>query len=134
MAWRSGLSKSLGENIAAVLDWDESGSSPYTTDRPGYPGYSGLMIWAAYSGDDAKVAPKDIPESGWYEDPIFQKAIEKDSGTPYRQIIQVEIWLPCEYNFVFQAPSPANQLTWFGSSYELMRQLDLMNENTFKAS
>ena len=77
VAWRSGLSKSLGENIAAVLDWDESGSSPYTTDRPGYPGYSGLMIWAAYSGDDAKVAPKDIPESGWYEDPIFQKARQK---------------------------------------------------------
>jgi hypothetical protein len=132
--WRRGLSKALGDNISSPLEWDESTSSPYATDRPGYPGYGGLLLWAAYADHDDKPRPEQLPEDGWFSDPVFAAATEKESGTSFRQIIQPEMWLPCEFEFSFQAPSPVNQPTWIGSSIELKRQLQKLNDLTFNAT
>jgi hypothetical protein len=132
--WRDSLTNALGENISAPLAWDESQDAPYVTDRPGYPGYGGLMLWTAYADRPELKPPAEEPEGGWYEDPVFAAATEKESGTSFRQIIQPEIWLPCDFDFTFQGPSVVNQPTWIGSSVFLKRQLAFLNERTFKAS
>jgi len=132
--WRDALNQGLGENIRQPLSWDESANAPYFTDRPSYQGYSGLQLWAAYAAKSDAAAPTELPKEGWSSDPVWEAACEKDSGTPYRQILQPEYWLPCDFDFCFQGPSPVNEAAWIGSSIALLSQLEALNTATFKAS
>jgi hypothetical protein len=49
VGWRQGLSTGLAQHITAPLDWDESGFTPYFTDKPAWDCYGALLLWAAYS-------------------------------------------------------------------------------------
>ena len=40
-----GLSRWLGDRLDAALDWDESGPAPCFTDKPGWDGYGGTLLW-----------------------------------------------------------------------------------------
>jgi hypothetical protein len=131
--WRQAVAQALGEKLSEPLQWEESVSTPYFTDRPGWEGYSALLLWAAYASAP-EAPPERIPETGWADDPVFQRAIERDSGTRYRQILQPELWLPADYDFCFNYPSVVQQPTWIGSTGGLRRDLDELNERTFRAS
>jgi hypothetical protein len=133
-AWQEALTRGLGSHLDEPLNWDESPGAPYFTDRPGYPGYSGLLLWASYADKPGVDRPSQLPEDGWYSDPVFTAAIEKESKTPYRQILQPEIWLPCRFDFCFQGPSPVDQPAWIGSSIALLKQVEALNAATFRAS
>ena len=132
-SWQIAMTAALGENISAPISWDEADDVPYFTDRPGWQGYSGLLLWAAYAHDLRAVRPSTLPET-WSEDPTYVAAVAQGSPTPYRHILQPTLWIPCKFDFVFQGPSLVREPTWIGSVFELQRQLDLLNRETFRAS
>ena len=132
-AWCEAITNALGANIESPISWDESTERPYFTDRPGWPGYTGLLLWAAYAHSTDLSRPRELPDS-WDNDPAFVAALPKDSGTPYRQIIQPSLWLPCHFNFTFKAPDVTGDETWIGSTFALRDQLELLNEKTFGAT
>src|SRR6185295_17613013 len=105
-AWRDALNQGLGNNLSLPLVWSEAADSPYFTDRPGYSGYSGLMLWAAYADRPELPRPDQLPEGGWYEDDVYLAAIERESRTRFRQILQPQFWLPNDFAFCFEGPSP----------------------------
>jgi hypothetical protein len=133
-AWCQALNRGLGANLHAPLSWSEAPDTPYFTDRPGYPGYSGLMLWAVYADKPHLPVPEVLPEGGWYEDPVFVAALERESGTRFRQIIQPAYWLPGNFSFCFQGPSPVGEESFIGSSTALVEQLELLNRSTFSAT
>ena len=129
-AWCAELTEALGQNISAPITWDEGEGLPYFTDRPGWEGYIALVLWAAYAGAPHLVRPTSLPEQDWNEDPAFLAMLPRESGTPYRQILQAELWLPCEFKFVFRGPALTGDATWIGSTFALREQLELLNQNT----
>jgi hypothetical protein len=131
--WQQALTQGLGSNLREPISWRETSDAPYFTDRPGYPGYAALVLWAAYADKRDVAVPSALPED-WYNDSVWKAACEKESGTPYRQVLQPEYWLPSEFAFCFKGPSPVNQPAWIGSSLALTRQLEALNAATFAAS
>src|SRR5512139_2610382 len=43
LAWRQALSAGLAEHLSAPLDWDESATAPYFTDKPSWDCYGALL-------------------------------------------------------------------------------------------
>jgi len=133
-SWQAALSNALEEYLPEPLKWDESPDKPYFTDRPGWEAYAALLLWAAYDEHPELQRPTEIPEQGWTEDPAYLAAVERESGTAYRQILQPELWLPGDFPFCFEAPDVTQQATLIGSTVDLARDLEALNEATFQAT
>lgn len=131
-AWRGALNRGLSEHLKQPLEWEDAPDTPYLTDRPGYAGYGALVLWAAYADRPQHLVPSKLPEE-WFSDPVFIEVCERDSGTRFRQILQPEVWFPCDFDFAFQYATPVSDRAWIGSSVALLRQLQALNAATFRA-
>jgi len=134
IAWRNQLSKGLGANIDRPLDWDESASSPYFTDKPAWNCYSSLVLWAAYA-EQPDLSPPYQCVDDWTSDKAFQLSTEPEFKSDFSQIIgNVEIWLPNDFDFTFNTQEPNGHEATFGSSITLVKQLEELNRWTWNAS
>jgi hypothetical protein len=142
LAWRQGLSAGLAQHIAAPLDWEESGPTPYFTDKPAWDCYGALLLWAAYSEHaDLKrptANPLCLPErktGDWHDDPAYQRSVAEGHRTRYGQLLHdVEFWLPAGYDFTFGAPWVTGDARRFGACGALVAQLDDLNARTWRAA
>ena len=133
LAWRDQLSQGFGANIDGLLDWDETDSAPYFTDKPAWDCYSSLLLWAAYSEHPEMRRPRDAVED-WTKDAALRRSADPDSGTAFPHLMRnVEIWLPHDLPFVFRAPDPAGHALHFGSSLALAEELAELNRRTWNA-
>jgi hypothetical protein len=131
--WRKLLEEGLKANLTNKLDWNEKINAPYFTDQINWYGYSGLQLLAAHT----ECKEFSIPEKAtnkWNDDPAFKKVASNDFKNKFSQIFNVELWLPVEFPFVFNSKYVTGHDIWFGSSITLLKQLNLLNEETFKAS
>lgn len=133
-SWQAALSEALEEYLPEPLEWDESPEKPYFTDQPGWQAYAALLLWAAHAEHPEFERPTEIPDQGWSDNPAYLAAVERDSGTVYRQILQPELWLPGDFPFCFEAPSVTQQPTLIGSALDLERDLEALNAATFQAT
>ncbi len=132
IAWRNSLSESLADNLNGPLDWDEADDSPYFTDKPTWDCYGDLLLWAAY--DEQPHLLKPAPSvNDWGEDPAYKLSSDDRFPSLYSNLYGVELWLPCPFRFVFEAEDMGGNLTRVGSSVELARQLEALNERTWMA-
>ena len=70
----------------------------------------------------------------WSEDPAYARSNDENAASRYPQLVKgVEIWLPVDFNLTFRAPDAAGEPTTFGSSVGLQRELELLNDRTWKA-
>jgi hypothetical protein len=133
VAWRDQLSQALGNNISRPLDWDESASAPYFTDKPAWDSYGSLLLWAAYSEHPKLQRPTECVED-LDEDPAYQFSSNLEFKTAYSQLLRdVEIWLPVDFPFTFGASDPVGNEVYIGSSVDLVRQLEDLNRRTWNA-
>lgn len=130
--WRDQLSESLSEHLLVPLDWNEEADAPYFTDKPAWDCYSDLMLWAAYSEHSELVRPRDSVED-FGRDPAYARSTAKDFRSRYSHLLEVEWWLPCDFNFVFQAEKVGGGPVLVGSSVALARQLADLNSRTWHA-
>ncbi len=134
LLWRDQLSQSLGSRIDRPLDWDETDTAPYFTDKPAWDCYASLLLWAAYSEHPGLPRPYDCVED-WTADIAFQRSTDPSFKTSFSHLLRdVETWLPHEFAFTFRAADPNGQERGFGSSLTLRSQLELLNRRTWKAA
>lgn len=134
LAWRDQLSQGLGSNIVGRLDWDETDAAPYFTDKPSWDCYSALLLWAAYAEHPGLPRPVDFVED-WTTDPAVQKSQDTNFKTAFPQLLRdVEIWLPHDFSFTFQAADLTGTENSFGSSVALLVQLEELNRRTWTAT
>jgi hypothetical protein len=126
--WRQLLNTGLKPHGYKV-DWDESPSAPYFTDRPGWNGYHALLLLAAHDEHPAFAVPDAIP-SNWDDDPAFKASTAANFVSNYAQVVGgVELWLPCDINLIFKAPSiEGSEPIWIGSAVLLASQLRLLDD------
>jgi hypothetical protein len=134
IAWREGLSEGLGSNLDGPLDWDESAKAPYFTDKPAWDCFSSLLLWAAYAEHPELTCP-DEPVEDYTTDPAYQASNDPDAACAFSQLLRgVKIWLPHDFEFIFNTTDLTGQELPFGSSVDLCRQLEELNRRTWNAS
>jgi hypothetical protein len=131
--WRTSLSQSLGDRIAEPLDWSEEPEAAYFTGRPGWDGFGSLVLWAAYAEHPAVRPPANLPEE-WDNDPALLRSNAEGFRSRYSHLVRnVELWLPCTFEFTFEGEDVDGRRVVVGSAVILRRQLEELNAATWKA-
>ena len=133
LKWRSSISDDLGAHLTEPLEWDESPKTPYFTNKPCWDCYSALVLWAACDEQHQLTRPSHATDD-WSGDPAYKSCME-DGSCRYEQIYNVSVWLPGEFSFIFEASFVGGgEVRRFGSTAELFRQLDDLNNRTWRAN
>lgn len=131
--WRKSLSRGLAENLTAPLSWIDSQHSDYLTDRPGWTGYSALVLLAAQTEHPKFDLPAYAPKE-WANHPAYQAATTPQCTFSYSQLLMPELWLPGDFNFIFKAEDVAGKMVWMGSTIQLERNLRSLNADVLRGS
>lgn len=120
--WREMLNANLREQLPEPLWWDESQEAPYFTDRPGWEGYRGALLWAAYQEHPAMTRPRLLP-ADCAGDPAYERSVAYASLSKYGHLLTPSLWLPGDFDFVFEAPTLSSDKDRIGSTFALHRQM-----------
>jgi hypothetical protein len=124
-SWRDGLSRWLGDRLAEPLDWDEAGSAPCFTDKPGWDGYGGVLLLAAHD-EHPELPPPAVVSADWPDDPAYQAASARGASSRYQQLLTPELWLPCRFGFTVRTQDVTGEEVELGSSVALLDELELL--------
>ena len=121
LRWRDSLTESLSQHLVSSLNWDERSESPYFTDKPTWECYADLLLWAAYDEQHRLRRPEQHVED-WSEDPAYRISSGSSAQSLYSHLYDVSAWLPCDFEFLFDAKDIAGVDLRFGSSVKLLAQ------------
>lgn len=135
MQWQELLSEALAEHLEYPVEWDESTSAPYFTDKPSWDCWADLLLWAAYE-EHPEMEPPGGPVEDWRQDPAYEASNEEDFESRYPHLLRrnVELWLPCDFPFVFSTMGLTGKEVTIGSSVQVLAELRELNERTWTAS
>jgi hypothetical protein len=132
LTWRDGMKRALRQHLAEPLDWAETAEAPWFTDRPGWDGFGSLVLWAAYAEQPGLRRPAALPEE-WDDDPALVRSNADGFGSRYSHLVRnVELWLPCAFDFTFEGENVDGRRIIVGSSTTLGRQLGELNAASWK--
>lgn len=120
--WREMLSANLREQLPEPLRWNELQDAPYFTDRPGWEGYRGALLWAAYHEHPDIARPRLLPNE-WADDPAYEQSAALASSSKYGHLLTPCLWIPADFDFVFEAPTLSSDGDRIGSTFALHRQM-----------
>lgn len=132
LAWRNDLNESLATELRSPLDWDEDPDAPYFTDKPTWDNYADLVLWAAYD-EQRQILPPHEHVENWSEDPVFEISSTLNDASLYSHLFNVTCWLPCKFDFLFDAKDIASVDLRFGSLPKLLLQLHRLNARSWQA-
>lgn len=139
LTWRSAMSHHLRQAgvIQGELDWAEDPQTSYFTDKPGTDCYGALHLLAAHEEEGKpflrSTYPKTLP-SDWEKDAALNRRLRARTKPRYAHLYGCEVWLPHEIRDTFEAPSPAGKRVRMGSVFDLLRNLETLNDRTFNGS
>jgi hypothetical protein len=130
--WREQMTNILGDRLSAPLDWDEN-DQWHAVATPGGKCWTALMLWTAYAEfseePPAVLGPPDLAE----KNPIFQRLERSSTPLRFRQIVQcIDYWLPAAFDAVVESPGPFEEGAFVGSSPVLLKELEALNDATWK--
>ena len=132
LGWRDGMKRALGQHLAEPLDWAETTEAPWFTGRPGWDGFGSLVLWAAYAEQPGLRRPAVLPEE-WDDDRALVRSNADGFRSRYSHLVRnVELWLPCAFDFTFEGEDVDGRRIIVGSSTTLGRQLGELNAATWK--
>lgn len=133
-AWRDAINASLSTHLSSPITWQEGMAPPYFTDKPAWDCYSALLVWAAH-GEHPDTPLPDVAPEDWTTDVAVCRSQADGFTSRYGQLLYgAEFWLPGDFGFTFRAADPAQTEVMFGSAIALARQLDELNQRTWRAS
>ncbi len=100
------------------------------------------ILWAAYAEhpdlERPTANPLCLPDrktGDWHDDPAYKRSVADGFRTRYSQLLRdVEVWLPADFDFTFEAQWMTGEARQFGASGTLVRQLDDLNARTWRAA
>ena len=134
LSLRDSLNRHLAAHLTRPLDWPEDPEGRYFTDKPAWDCYGSLLLWAAHNEHPNLPHPERALQD-WTKDPAFAASMSPDFHTSYPSLLlNVEFWIPGDADFTFRAPDPFGNETTFGFTAPLLRELEVLNANTWGAS
>ena len=132
LTWRDGIKRALRQHLDEPLDWAETTEAPWFTGRPGWDGFGSLVLWAAYAEQPGLRRPAALPEE-WDDDPALVRSNAEGFRSRYSHLVRnVELWLPCAFDFTLEGEDVDGRRIIVGSSPTLGRQLGELNAATWK--
>lgn len=132
LGWRDGIKRALRQHLDEPLDWAETTEAPWFAGRPGWDGFGSLVLWAAYAEQPGLRRPATLPEE-WDDDPALVRSNADGFRSRYSHLVRnVELWLPCGFDFTFEGEDVDGRRIIVGSSTTLGRQLGELNAATWK--
>lgn len=132
MSWRGNLAEALASHLSEPMAWDETPAAPWFAGRPDWTGFGSLVLWAAYAEQPGLRRPATLPEE-WDDDPALVRSNAAGFRSRYSHLVRnVEIWLPCPFDFTFEGDDVDGRRVLFGSAVTLGRQLAELNAATWK--
>jgi hypothetical protein len=104
----------------------EERDAPYFTDRPGWDGYSALVVLAASVATETPV-PEQLPENALGCD-IVLRAQSVLTPRALRSITQAQLWLPGTFDFSFEFVDLCEQKVHISSVASLVCDLATLRE------
>lgn len=132
LKWQEAASHYLKDHIREPLSWDESDAAPYFTDRPGWQGYSALLLTTAYV--EAEKTPPSAHPDEWFTDAVYLEMLKQEGKSRYAPLLEGGFWIPCDFDFGFMGPNILGDQIFIASSSLLLHTLDKLNELHFKAT
>lgn len=135
-AWREALKRTND----FVVDWEEDPDAPYFTDKPTWDAYGSLMLWHAYTAHPKMKRPQGFVDD-WSKDAAFRACSRKgwfgSLKNPFaafgQLVLGCEWWLPCKLPGVLRIDDVGGSEKQVGSSIDLLKQLDDLNAQTWRA-
>ena len=124
--WRDSVADFFKENEDLQFTWPEDPKLEYYTDRPGWPGYYGLLLAAARPAGEP--LPDELPEE-LSDDAEFAAAYEDWEESAFPHVIKPELWLPIRENLVFDTGYLTRDSMSVGTLQGLVFQLRGLNES-----
>jgi hypothetical protein len=135
LQWQHLLNEALSEHLEYPIEWDESPDAPYFTDKPSWDCWSDLLLWAAYDEHPELERPAE-PVRDWRQDSAYSASNDDDFESQFPHLVRrnLELWLPCDFGFVFSTMSLTGREITVGSAVRLLAELREINEHTWEAS
>lgn len=130
--WMPTIAKDIGSRLIVPISWNEQGDARYD-EQIGYDIILGLQRAAAWHELPHLKRPRTVGEKVEESQDAGKITTENNFPSRFDQLYPM-YWLPIDFNFTFLAKNPLGEERWFGSSFELLRQLKLLNDELFKLS
>jgi len=157
IAWQRALREATGID---ALDWPESATLPYFTDKPDWDGYWAVVLLAAADQFPDIAAPDEVGRGARLGDPakhplmkrsdevylgkksgllgrLLGRAPEPPSVVEKRYphiLMRPDLWLPADFDELFHANDITGRSYVMGSSPRLLAELATLNARTFNAA
>jgi hypothetical protein len=133
VGWRDSLCSVINDAGGNCLVWSEEASSPYFTDKIGWPAFGALSLAAAYSDNPNAELPTSFTPQ-WGRDPIYEASVADGSGTRFPHLLcSPELWLPGNFMPV-RCSDPLGDTRVVSSTAGLISDLLTLNANTWDAT
>jgi len=150
-SWRDGMAHAMRQVLLTPLEWTESPTDPYFTDKPDWDGWIGLQLAAAHDELPRMSVPERIgPQTNPRDLPLHREILELYErppgrgllaslglgktpvlGRPFFHLMVPTMWLPADFVQPVRARLPSGQLIPMGSVDRLLVELRTLNEHQF---
>ena len=133
--WRDMVCTAAQDAIGVPVYWEENSDGSCVTAHPGWEGWYGLLLWALYRDQQKK--PEPLPEN-WLKKletlSVFRAAQKRETCRYPTIAANCEIFLPFDGDVILTGPDPTGEAEIpIGSAMQLVRELEALNEDTWKA-
>ena len=130
--WRDHLLSAIREHGSQVGSWSEDNDRPYLTNKPDWPAFEALLLYAA-----CKCLGEPLPEKfgkgAQFEDFEISERAYKDPKLQWSLFHGVVCWLPLETGFVITAEMPAGNEAVISTTWCLLKELEKINSYDWNA-
>lgn len=131
--WLEEASLKLKEHLAEPLSWREGMNEAWDVADLGFDGYGGAMLLAAYSVTGCTPRPPSFSKH-WGKDPAMELIRQSKNRNPVWELMNCNLWMPCNFQFGIGLNDPAGQPMRAGSLDLLWSALLALNEGNWNAS
>lgn len=130
--WRDNLLSAIREYGSLVGSWQEDNEHPYLTNKPDWPAFEALLLYAA-----CKCLGEPLPEKfgkeAQFEDFEISKRTYKNPKLQWSLFNGAVCWLPLDVGFVITADMPAGNEAIISTTWCLLKELEKINSYDWNA-
>jgi hypothetical protein len=145
--WRKGFAAKLEDRAGSLVEWDESATGEYQTDKPDWDGFDAVRYLAAHEQfpwvrlpkvmedgtsravaaaiDDAYADPDRPRPSRW-----FRTSRDERPTACFDHLLRPLVWVPVEFASPVQFVDLGTRPMPIGSVFRFREELRLLNERT----
>jgi len=121
-AWKQGINAALSHQGLGPIEWSEDDEQPYFTDRPSWEGYFAIQQWAAHLEKPNFAVPYALSKNPT-ESAVLSAVLNGDDHIHFLSILRGSVWLPGDFDFLFNFPFLTEGEAMIGSTGRLLQEL-----------